>query len=104
MISPEVLKTASDKFLWRCGFQATAGRGMVEGYGYLGNGALADPNGATAHARRMMDAGAYRYMRPLSLKDVEKIDAEQFGVAQLQAAHETGRERLKRLAGGIQAL
>ena len=44
-IRPDILRSASDKFLWRCGFQATAARSMVEGYGYFGNGKQADPNG-----------------------------------------------------------
>ena len=53
-IRPEVLQRASDKFLWRCGFQATATRSMVEGYGYFGNGGPGDANGALVHARTMM--------------------------------------------------
>ena len=44
-IRPEVLRRASDKFLWRCGFQATGARSMVEGYGYFGSGRLGDANG-----------------------------------------------------------
>ena len=59
-IRPEVLRTASDKFLWRCGFQADSGRSMVEGYGYYGNGRMGDPNGAIAQARMAMDDGRYQ--------------------------------------------
>ena len=80
-IRPEVLQRASDKFLWRCGFQATATRSMVEGYGYFGNGGPGDANGALVHARHAMDAGNYRHigelhpgdsLRSQSLPDIQK--------------------------------
>jgi ectoine hydroxylase-related dioxygenase (phytanoyl-CoA dioxygenase family) len=58
-IHPDVLTSASEKFLWRCGFQATAARSMVEGYGYYGTGKSGDLNGALVNARLAMDAGEY---------------------------------------------
>jgi ectoine hydroxylase-related dioxygenase (phytanoyl-CoA dioxygenase family) len=104
-ISPEVLKTASEKFLWRCGFQATGGRSMVEGYGYSGNGAIGDPNGALVHVRRMMDAGTYRHLRPLGVGDAEKGEADAYGLVAIQRAHETFRnERFRDMVEGITAL
>ena len=59
-IRPDILQRASDKFLWRCGFQASGARSTVEGYGYFGSGGLGDPNGAMVHARHAMDAGTYQ--------------------------------------------
>ena len=58
-IRSDILRNASEKFLWRCGFQATASRSMVEGYGYYGNGKEGDPNGAIVEARIAMDEGKY---------------------------------------------
>ena len=65
-IRPEVLASASDKFLWRCGFQATGTRSMVEGYGYYGTGKSGDSNGALVNARLAMDAGEYTRIGILS--------------------------------------
>ncbi len=59
-ICPQVLASASEKFLWRCGFQATGTRSMVEGYGYYGSGKSGDSNGALVNTRRAMDAGEYK--------------------------------------------
>ncbi len=65
-IRPDVLASASDKFLWRCGFQATGTRSMVEGYGYYGTGKSGDSNGALVNARLAMDAGEYTRVGMLS--------------------------------------
>ena len=90
-IRPEVLATASDKFLMRCGFQATAARSMVEGYGYTGSGKTGDPNGATAHARRAMDNGAYAWVGELDPDNLAGVDAGCFTLGQIQREHETHR-------------
>lgn len=102
-IAPEILEHASDKFLMRCGFQATSGRSMVEGYGYFGNGRVGDPNGAIVHARRAMDRGEYKWVRALSMADVDRIDPDAFTLSRIQKAHETARtdrylQRLKAVA------
>jgi hypothetical protein len=89
-VAPEVLDRASDKFLWRAGFQATAGRNMVEGYGYFGNGGSGDPNGSLVHVRRALDAGTYRRTGELSMRDVGSVDVRELGVWQIQQ-HETTR-------------
>ena len=68
-ISSEVLANASEKFLMRVGFQATAVRSMVEGYGYRGNGRSGDPNGSLINVRRAIDDGGYRHIGPLSMDD-----------------------------------
>jgi ectoine hydroxylase-related dioxygenase (phytanoyl-CoA dioxygenase family) len=83
-IRPEILESASDKFLWRAGFQATATRNMVEGYGYFGSGRQGDPNGALVHVRHAMDHGGYRHIGELSLGDVEAVDLNQFTQTRIQ--------------------
>ncbi len=104
-ICPEVLEAASPKFLMRVGYQATSGRSMVEGYGYTGNGAIGDPNGALVHVRRAMDRGEYRYVRALSRADADRKQPNQFTLAQLQRDHETHRgERFRAMVAGITAL
>lgn len=65
-IRPDILATASKKFLWRCGFQANGQRSMVEGYGYYGTGKQGDDSGAIVNARLAMDAGEYRRLGELS--------------------------------------
>ncbi|MDO8544720.1 MAG: phytanoyl-CoA dioxygenase family protein [Opitutaceae bacterium] len=57
-VSPEVLAKASPKFLWRAGFQSTAVRNMVEGYGYRGNVALATPTARWRTCARLRIAAA----------------------------------------------
>ncbi len=37
-VGPEVLANASDKLLWRLGFQSQITANLVEGYGYQGGG------------------------------------------------------------------
>jgi ectoine hydroxylase-related dioxygenase (phytanoyl-CoA dioxygenase family) len=65
-IRPEILANASEKFLWRCGFQANAQRSMVEGFGYYGTGRLGDESSAIVNARIAMDAGEYQRVGELS--------------------------------------
>ena len=65
-IRPEILANSSEKFLWRCGFQANAQRSMVEGFGYYGTGRLGDESGAIVNARIAMDAGEYERVGELS--------------------------------------
>lgn len=98
-VRPEVLASASAKFLWRAGFQATAGRNMVEGYGYFGSGSVGDPNGSLVHVRQAMDHGGYRHVGELSMSNIDDVDISRFTLAQIQQ-HETARsdayrERLK---------
>jgi hypothetical protein len=42
-VGPEVLANASDKLLWRLGFQSQITANLVEGYGYQGGGKWATP-------------------------------------------------------------
>ena len=65
-IRPEILANASEKFLWRCGFQANPQRSMVEGFGYYGTGRLGDESSAIVNARIAMDAGEYQRVGELS--------------------------------------
>jgi len=90
-IRPDVLANASEKFLMRCGFQATATRSMVEGYGYAGNGRAGDPNGSLQHVRAAMDAGDYQWVGELDPDHLDDIKPEQFTLARIQHAHETHR-------------
>ncbi len=94
-IHPDILKRANEKFLWRCGFQANAGRSMVEGYGYFGNGMQGDPNGAIVNARIAMDEGNYVRVGELSMEDIDTIRVEDFTLAQIQSQFETRRESAK---------
>lgn len=101
-VRPDVLAQASPKSLWRAGFQATAGRNMVEGYGYFGSGGIDDPNGSLVHVRRLMDEGRYRHMGELSMADIGNVDVRELGVWQVQR-HETRRtesyrEKLKAMS------
>lgn len=102
-IRPDILKRASDKFLWRCGFQATSGRSMVEGYGYFGNGRMGDPNGAIAHARMAMDEGSYARVGELKADDVAALDAEGLSLARIQNRLETTRQHAQKLMRSITA-
>ncbi|MDG1234039.1 MAG: phytanoyl-CoA dioxygenase family protein [Pseudomonadales bacterium] len=89
-IRPDILKNASDKFLWRCGFQATASRSMVEGYGYFGNGREGDPNGSIVKSRIAMDEGNYQRVGELSLAELEG-KLQELTLADIQNEHETPR-------------
>jgi hypothetical protein len=103
-IRPDILKTANDKFLWRCGFQATSGRSMVEGLGYFGSGAMGDSNGAIVNTRIAMDEGRYSRVGELSLADAETIDPAEFTLARLQEEQEKPRETARKLMRAITAL
>ncbi len=96
-IRPEILKKASKKFLWRCGFQATAARSMVEGYGYFGNGEEGDPNGAIVNARIAMDEGRYERVGELRPGEISESSVNKLALAQMQNDHETLRVRARRL-------
>ena len=96
-IRPEILKKASKKFLWRCGFQATAARSMVEGYGYFGNGEEGDPNGAIVNARIAMDEGRYERVGELRPGEISESSVNKLALAQMQNDHETLRARARRL-------
>ena len=96
-IRPEILRNANEKFLWRCGFQATGGRSMVEGYGYFGNGEMGDPNGAIVHARMAMDEGGYERVGELKLTQLEQA-RQRLSLVGIQNAHETRREHARRLS------
>ena len=96
-IRPDILQRANDKFLWRCGFQATGGRSMVEGYGYFGSGEMGDPNGAIVNARLAMDAGEYHRVGELNLKDVESGALDDLTLPRIQNERETRREHARKL-------
>ena len=100
-IRPDVLRNASDKFLWRCGFQATAGSSMVEGYGYFGNGALGDPNGAIVNARIAMDEGRYQWVGELSPDNIASGSPDDLTLAGIQMQHETKREQARLMMQAI---
>lgn len=100
-IDPQVLKNASEKFLWRCGFQATATRSMVEGYGYFGNGKQGDPNGSIVSARLAMDKGRYQRVGELSPQTVSAMQAHDLTLGQIQEAQETRREKARQLMRAI---
>jgi ectoine hydroxylase-related dioxygenase (phytanoyl-CoA dioxygenase family) len=89
-VRPEVLESASPKFLWRAGFQATSTRNMVEGYGYFGSGGVGDPNGSLVHVRHAIDHGGYRHVGELSMAHLGSIDVDAFTLTQIQR-HETAR-------------
>lgn len=97
-IRPEVLEAATPKFLWRTGFQATAGRNMVEGYGYFGNGKPNDPNGSLVKVRRLIDGDGYRHVGQLSMDRLDEVDLSELSAWQIQrdepARTEAYRHRL----------
>jgi len=90
-MSAEVLAKASDKLLWRLGFQSSITSNLVEGYGYQGSGKMGDANGSVAHVRREMDQGEYRHVGALSPDDVTKISSDEFTLARIQKANESFR-------------
>lgn len=83
-IRPGVLADASAKFLWRVGYQATASRNMVEGYGYFGNGSADDPNGSLVHVRNLIDQGAYRHLGEVSMSSLDEVDLTEFSAHEIQ--------------------
>lgn len=100
-IRPEVLKRANEKFLWRCGFQATSGQSMVEGFGYFGNGRLGDSSGAIVNARIAMDEGRYQRVGPLSPADVAGVDRASVTLADIQQSQEPARPGARKLMASI---
>lgn len=103
-IRPDILERASEKFLWRCGFQATAERSMVEGYGYFGNGKEGDPNGALINVRRAIDKGEYARVGELSLESIDSIDLNKLTLSRIQNEAETVRTRVQETMRGIKVL
>jgi ectoine hydroxylase-related dioxygenase (phytanoyl-CoA dioxygenase family) len=97
-IRPEILANADEKFLWRCGFQATGTRSMVEGYGYYGTGEQGDPNGALVNARLAMDAGKYNRVGELSPEQDTAVDST---LMTIQQQFESKRHVAERLVEGI---
>ena len=93
-IRPEILANASEKFLWRCGFQANAQRSMVEGFGYYGTGRPGDESSAIVNARIAMDAGEYQRVGELS-PGVPPNETPTLKAIQQQ--HETQRSFVDRL-------
>ena len=98
-ICPEVLASASEKFLWRCGFQATGTRSMVEGYGYYGSGKSGDSSGALVNSRRAMDAGEYKRIGELVPGESEQ---ETPTLIELQRRHEPMRKLAHQVIDEIQ--
>ena len=90
-IRPEVLTSASDKFLMRCGFQANGAKSMVEGYGYAGSSRAGDPNGALENVRFAMDNSTYQWVGELDPANLEGVDARQFTLGRIQQDCETRR-------------
>ena len=98
-IRPDVLAAASEKFLWRCGFQATGTRSMVEGYGYYGTGKSGDPNGALVNARLAMDAGEYKRIGELT----PGVAAQEIPTLMaMQQQHESMRGFADQIIGSIE--
>ena len=99
-IRPEILANASEKFLWRCGFQANAQRSMVEGFGYYGTGRQGDESSAIVNARIAMDAGEYQRVGELS-PGVPPNETPTLKAIQQQ--HETQRAFADKLTRGIKS-
>ena len=99
-IRPEILANASEKFLWRCGFQANAQRSMVEGFGYYGTGRPGDESSAIVNARIAMDAGEYQRVGELS-PGVPPNETPTLKAIQQQ--HETQRAFADKLTRGIKS-
>ncbi|MDA7772622.1 phytanoyl-CoA dioxygenase family protein [Pseudomonadales bacterium] len=99
-IRPEILANASEKFLWRCGFQANAQRSMVEGFGYYGTGRLGDESSAIVNARIAIDAGEYQRVGELS-PGVPPNETPTLKAIQQQ--HETQRAFADKLTRGIKS-
>ena len=98
-ISPEILANANEKFLWRCGFQASGTRSMVEGYGYYGTGEPGDPNGAIVNARLAMDTGTYSRVGELTPGQSPAINPT---LMTMQKKHESKRHFAQRIVKDIE--
>lgn len=102
-IRPDILKKANEKFLWRCGFQATSGRSMVEGFGYFGSGKAGDASGDLVHARVAMDEGCYERVGELTLADVRESprQLESLTLAKMQSRQESARPHARKLMASL---
>ena len=102
-IRPEVLERATEKFLWRAGFQATAFSSMVEGFGYFGSGREGDASGALVEVRRVIDNGGYRHIGELCMTTLDQVDLTGFSAFEIQAMEpnrtEEYRQRLAAIDG-----
>lgn len=90
-MSAEVLAHASDKLLWRTGFQSSITANLVEGYGYRGNGKQGDINGSVAAVRREVDRG-YHHVGELSMDTLHTVDLDSLSLVRLQR-QETHRDQ-----------
>jgi ectoine hydroxylase-related dioxygenase (phytanoyl-CoA dioxygenase family) len=91
-MSAEVLANASDKLLWRTGFQSSITANLVEGYGYRGTGRQGDVNGSVAAVRREFDRG-YHHVGELSMDTLGTVDPESLSLVKLQRHHEDFRDQ-----------
>ena len=89
--SAEVLANASDKLLWRTGFQSSITANLVEGYGYRGTGRQGDVNGSVAAVRHEFDRG-YHHVGELSMDTLDTVDLESLSLVRLQRQHEDFRD------------
>lgn len=103
-IRPEVLANASDKFLMRCGYQATGSRSLVEGYGYAGSGRAGDPNGDLKQVRRAMDADNYQWVGELNPENLNGVSAEEFTLGRIQQQETHRGEKFAALVEKMQIL
>ncbi|MGB8862428.1 MAG: phytanoyl-CoA dioxygenase family protein [Ilumatobacteraceae bacterium] len=90
-MSAEVLADASDKLLWRTGFQSSITANLVEGYGYRGTGRQGDLNGSVAAVREEFDRG-YHHVGELSMDTLDTVDLESLSLVRLQRHHEDFRD------------
>lgn len=90
-MSPAVLAEASDKLLWRTGFQSSITANLVEGYGYRGVGRQGDRNGSVAAVRREVDRG-YHHVGELSMATIDSVDVDSLSLARLQRDNEDFRD------------
>jgi ectoine hydroxylase-related dioxygenase (phytanoyl-CoA dioxygenase family) len=90
-MSPDVLANASDKLLWRTGFQSSITADLVEGYGYRGSGRQGDRNGSLAPVRRELDRG-YHHVVELSMDTLDTVDLESLSLVRLQRDNEDFRD------------
>jgi len=90
-MSPEVLANASEKLLWRTGFQSSITANLMEGFGYRGTGRLGDAGGSVAAVRRAIDEGYHR-VGELSMATIDSVDVGSLSLTQLQRDHEDYRD------------
>lgn len=88
--SPDVLAKAGPDLLMRIGFQATATRNTVEGYGYFGNGRSGDENGSLVHVRQELDERGYHHLGALGKGSAM---GGELTLLKIQEAYETQRKK-----------